>query len=51
MTQEQRDKIIDKILETYESEELFNKLSLDFEEIFINALKTKSDDELLEFIL
>ena len=51
MTNEQRLRVIDKILEENDNETLWELLGLDFEEVFNKALNAKSDDELLEMIL
>ena len=51
LTKEQREKIIEKILNDGNDEDLFQKLNLDLYEIFNTELDKKTDDELLNFIL
>lgn len=51
MTNEQREKIIDKILDENDDETLFNLLKLDLQDILNEALNKKTDDELLDIIL
>ena len=51
MNQELRQRLIDKILEENDDETLFNLLKLDLQDIFIKALESKTDSELLEIIL
>ncbi len=51
MTPEQREKIIEKILNENDNESLFELLKLDFDDIFNSALNKLDDNELLEIIL
>jgi hypothetical protein len=51
MTTEQREKIIDKILDENDDETLFNLLKLDLQDILVKSLESKTDDELLDIIL
>ena len=51
MTNDQREKIIDKILDENDDETLFNLLKLDLQDILNEALNKKTDDELLDIIL
>ena len=51
MTAEQREKIIDKILDENDDETLFHLLKLDLQDILNEALNKKTDDELLDIIL
>ncbi len=52
MTTEQRERLIDKILDEYSDETLFSEiLKLDLHDIFIKELAKKTDAELLDIIL
>lgn len=51
LTPEQREKIIEKILNGYSDETLFEKLNLDLYLIFNAELEKKSDLDLVNFII
>lgn len=51
LTKEQKEKIIEKIINSYSDETLFEKLNLDLYDIFNAELEKKSDLELVNFII
>lgn len=51
LTKEQKEKIIEKIINNYSDETLFEKLNLDLYDIFNAELEKKSDLELVNFII
>lgn len=51
LNEEQRKRLIEKIINSENEEVLFQKLNLDLYDIFSEELAKKSDDELIDFIL
>ena len=51
MSNEMRNKLIDKILDSYETDELFNEvLKIDIYEVVVDRLKELRDEQLINII-